>query len=62
MGLLGAPAACYAVPVAHTSSPLRIASAIELKGGGGDWRNLVIGPLLQCMEAATLGMPFEVCT
>lgn len=26
----------------------------------GDWRDLVIGPTLQCLEAATLGMPFEV--
>lgn len=26
----------------------------------GNWRDLVIGPALQCMEAATLGMPFEV--
>lgn len=37
-----------------------IPAAVELKGANGDWRNLVIGPVLQCLEAATLGMPFEV--
>lgn len=26
----------------------------------GNWRDLVIGPALQCLEAASLGMPFEV--
>lgn len=26
----------------------------------GSWRDLVIGPALQCLEAASLGMPFEV--
>ncbi|CAL8471599.1 g11141 [Coccomyxa elongata] len=31
---------------------------MEMKGGG--WQNAVIGPVLQCLEAATLGMPFEV--
>ena len=34
------------------------ASAMEATGGSG-LTNLLLGPLLQCMEAATLGMPFE---
>ena len=34
------------------------ASAMESSGGSG-LTNLLLGPLLQCMEAATLGMPFE---
>lgn len=29
-------------------------------GGGGGWKDLANGALLQCVEAATLGMPFEV--
>jgi len=29
-------------------------------GGGGGWRDLANGAFLQCLEAATLGMPFEV--
>lgn len=33
-------------------------------GGGqqkrGDWRDIAVGAALQCIEAATLGMPFEV--
>lgn len=37
---------------------LFIPAAMEMKGGG--WQNAVIGPVLQCMEAATLGMPLEV--
>ena len=35
-----------------------IPAAMEMKGGG--WQNAVIGPVLQCLEAATLGMPLEV--
>ncbi len=35
-----------------------IPAAMEIKGGG--WQNAVIGPVLQCLEAATLGMPLEV--
>ena len=34
--------------------------ALERRKGGGDWRDLVLGPTLQCLEAASLGMPFEV--
>uniref|UniRef100_A0A0G4ICQ9 Mitochondrial carrier protein n=1 Tax=Chromera velia CCMP2878 TaxID=1169474 RepID=A0A0G4ICQ9_9ALVE len=30
------------------------------QGKPGDWRDLVNGAVLQCVEAATLGMPFEV--
>jgi hypothetical protein len=30
------------------------------QGGNASWRDLRNGALLQCMEAATLGMPFEV--
>jgi len=29
-------------------------------GGSGGWKDLVNGAVLQCVEAATLGMPFEV--
>jgi hypothetical protein len=36
------------------------AAAMMEKKAGGDWRNLALGPALQCMEAASLGMPFEV--
>lgn len=35
-------------------------AALERRKGGGDWRDLVLGPTLQCLEAASLGMPFEV--
>ncbi len=62
------PAACYAVPLRpcpnNSGQPLPdrlapfIPAAMEMKGGG--WQNAVIGPVLQCLEAATLGMPFEV--
>lgn len=34
-------------------------SALEPSAGGG-LVNVAIGPLLQCLEAASLGMPFEV--
>ena len=34
-------------------------SALEPSAGGG-LMNVAIGPLLQCLEAASLGMPFEV--
>jgi hypothetical protein len=30
-----------------------------VEAGGSGLTNLLLGPLLQCMEAATLGMPFE---
>ena len=43
---------------AHQRQTLLIPAAMEMKGGG--WQNAVIGPVLQCMEAATLGMPLEV--
>lgn len=36
-----------------------ICAALESNAGGGIV-NLAIGPVVQCMEAATLGMPFEV--
>lgn len=36
------------------------AAAVMERRAGGDWRDLVLGPALQCMEAASLGMPFEV--
>ena len=72
------PPACYSAPSAqptssHGSQPLAhsltagrqqrgllIPAAMEMKGGG--WQNAVIGPVLQCLEAATLGMPLEVCS
>ena len=44
-----------------SSSSLRTgfaASPMEASGGSG-MTNLLLGPLLQCLEAATLGMPFE---
>ena len=43
---------------AYQHRPPFIPAAMEMKGGG--WQNAVIGPVLQCMEAATLGMPLEV--
>ena len=43
---------------AHQQQKPFIPAAMEMKGGG--WQNAVIGPVLQCMEAATLGMPLEV--
>lgn len=52
-------------PLAHSLTAgrqqrgLLIPAAMEMKGGG--WQNAVIGPVLQCLEAATLGMPLEVC-
>ena len=58
------PAACYSFWPSRKStsalhqSPFLIPAALETKGGG--WQNAVIGPVLQCLEAATLGMPFEV--
>ncbi len=74
--VLTPPSACYGVSSSHygtavtqqqaaqpsaaayqTSMPF-IPAAMEMKGGG--WQNAVIGPVLQCMEAATLGMPLEV--
>lgn len=51
-------------PLAHSLTAgrqqrgLLIPAAMEMKGGG--WQNAVIGPVLQCLEAATLGMPLEV--
>jgi len=36
------------------------ACAVMERRAGADWRDLVLGPSLQCLEAATLGMPFEV--
>ena len=42
----------------HAQPGLLIPAAMEMKGGG--WHNAVIGPVLQCLEAATLGMPLEV--
>ena len=71
------PPACYSAlsaqptsshesqPLAHSLTAHRqqrgllIPAAMEIKGGG--WQNAVIGPVLQCLEAATLGMPLEVC-
>ena len=61
-----APAACYSFStptrpqrqLLHQHPPLLIPAALEMKGGG--WQNAVIGPVLQCLEAATLGMPLEV--
>jgi hypothetical protein len=38
--------------------PFAAAAAMEVTGGSGV-TNLLLGPLLQCMEAATLGMPLE---
>lgn len=61
---LDPPAACYSFwpgkpsSAALHRSPFLIPAALESKGGG--WQNAVIGPVLQCLEAATLGMPFEV--
>ncbi len=68
---LSVPESCYTVPLHHSlrnstsASPqasdfptMFIPAAMEMKGGG--WQNAVIGPVLQCLEAATLGMPFEV--
>lgn len=39
--------------------PITVPAAVELPAGGG-LANLLIGPVLQCLEAATLGQPFEV--
>ena len=39
--------------------PISVPAAVELAAGGG-LANLLIGPVLQCLEAATLGQPFEV--
>ena len=47
-----------ATAVGHAQPGLLIPAAMEMKGGG--WHNAVIGPVLQCLEAATLGMPLEV--
>ncbi len=47
-----------AAAAAHQHRTPFIPAAMEMKGGG--WQNAVIGPVLQCMEAATLGMPLEV--
>jgi hypothetical protein len=65
------PAACYSVssrpcpkdagqvlPQNVDRPALLIPAAMEMKGAG--WQNAIIGPVLQCLEAATLGMPFEV--
>jgi hypothetical protein len=35
------------------------AAAAAMEPGGSGMTNLLLGPLLQCMEAATLGMPLE---
>jgi hypothetical protein len=35
------------------------ASAAMESSGGSGMTNLLLGPLLQCLEAASLGMPFE---
>ena len=43
---------------ARPAATCAAASAMEATGGSG-LTNLLLGPLLQCMEAATLGMPFE---
>ena len=58
------PDACYRHSSVQPALPHQrqlpvpiIPAALELKGGG--WQNAVIGPVLQCMEAATLGMPLE---
>ena len=47
-----------ATAAGHAQPGLLIPAAMEMKGGG--WHNAVIGPVLQCLEAATLGMPLEV--
>ena len=47
-----------AASLGHAQPGLLIPAAMEMKGGG--WHNAVIGPVLQCLEAATLGMPLEV--
>ncbi len=66
------PESCYTAPLRHCfrnstlvlppavdcPATFPIPAAMEMKGGG--WQNAVIGPVLQCLEAATLGMPFEV--
>ena len=39
--------------------PITVPAAVEFAAGGG-LANLLIGPILQCLEAATLGQPFEV--
>ena len=38
---------------------ISVPAAVEVAGGGA-LTNLLIGPVLQCLEAATLGQPFEV--
>ena len=68
---LGAAAVCYQAPMEswmrmenqakRMGSKTVAHSAIETTAGsGGGLVNLAIGPVVQCMEAATLGMPFEV--
>ena len=57
------PAACYKPSSVQPALPHQrqlpiIPAALEMKGGG--WQNAVIGPVLQCAEAASLGMPLEV--
>lgn len=44
--------------VSATPQRAPVVAAAAMEGGSG-FTNLVIGPLLQCAEAATLGMPFE---
>ena len=51
------PAQSVAAAVHQQKTPF-IPAAMEIKGGG--WQNAIIGPVLQCLEAATLGMPLEV--
>jgi len=56
------PRSIYAAAAAHRLQPrprFAAAAAMESSAGGSGLTNLVLGPLLQCMEAATLGMPFE---
>ena len=56
------PRAIYAsalAPAARRSLHTGFAASPMESSGGSGLTNLLIGPLLQCLEAATLGMPLE---
>jgi hypothetical protein len=46
-------------PTRAPAAPRHALAASAVEAGGSGLTNLLLGPLLQCMEAATLGMPFE---
>ena len=46
-------------PVRRALQPRGFAASPMESSGGSGMTNLLLGPLLQCLEAASLGMPFE---